>query len=200
MKVVRPAEGEPTPEARRPRDVQVSQQAAKGIPAWEEQPASEHQGIEEVERTDEVSATEPVPGESWRERALRLQAEMENYRKRQRRLAEEQIDVERERLLRAFLPIVDNLERALAASVSDCEALREGVHLTHKTALQVLGREGAEPIQVYNRTFDPNWHEAVATVRHNGTDIAPYMVVQSVESGYRLGKKLLRPAKVVVAV
>jgi molecular chaperone GrpE len=140
------------------------------------------------------------------EQALRLQAEMDNYRKRQQRLATDQTQAERQRLLADFLRVVDNLERALAAPAGDDETLRQGVALTHRAALQLLQREDVEPIQAEHQPFDPNWHEAVATVR--AKDAAgdsdhppdPDTVIQVLEPGYRRGGQLLRPARVVVAV
>lgn len=138
--------------------------------------------------------------ESWRDRALRLQAEMDNFRKRQQRRADEQIDEERVRILGAFLPIVDDLERALAASGGDDQGLRQGVELIRRSALKLLQQEGVEPIEAKGQRFDPNWHEAVATVQRGGRDIAPYTITHVVEPGYRLGDRLLRPARVVVVV
>ena len=138
--------------------------------------------------------------EKWRDRALRLQADMDNYRKRQRRLAHDQVETERQRLLDAFLRVVDDLERALASPAGNDQALRQGVELTHRQALQLLKAEGAEPIEAEGQPFDPNWHEAVATIGHSSVNAAPDTVAQVLEPGYRLGAQLLRPAKVVVAI
>jgi molecular chaperone GrpE len=138
--------------------------------------------------------------EKWRDRALRLQAEMDNYRKRQRRLAQDQVETERQRLLDAFLRVVDDLERALTSPAGNDRALRQGVELTHREALQLLKAEGAEPIEAEGQPFDPNWHEAVATIGHISVNAAPDTVAQVLEPGYRLGAQLLRPAKVVVAI
>jgi molecular chaperone GrpE len=66
--------------------------------------------------------------------------------------------------------------------------------------MQMLQREGVKPIEAKDRPFDPNWHDAVATVAHNGSNSAIDTVVKVVEPGYRLGDRLLRPAKVIVAV
>lgn len=136
----------------------------------------------------------------WRDLALRLQAEMDNYRKRQQRLAQEEIEAERLRLLRSFLPIVDNLERALAAPAGDAPGLRQGVELTHRELLKRLQQEGVERIQALNRRFDPNWHEAVSAIPHDGRGSAPGTVVEVLEPGYRVGDRLLRPARVIVAI
>jgi molecular chaperone GrpE len=138
--------------------------------------------------------------EEWRDRAIRLQADMDNYRKRQQRLAEERIATERERLLASFLGVVDDLERALSAPAAGGAGLRSGVELTHRAAMSVLQKEGVELIEAQGQSFDPNWHEAVATVARNGTDASSNTVIEVVQPGYRLGDHLLRPARVVVAV
>jgi molecular chaperone GrpE len=155
-------------------------------------------GIETYPENDEQQFEEEG---QWRDLALRLQAEMDNYRKRQRRLAQHQIWEERLRLLGAFLPVVDDLERALqAASAGEKPGLRRGVELTHRSAMQVLANEGVESISAEGQPFDPNLHEAVSTFPQSGRGVAPDTVIRVLEPGYRLGDRLLRPAKVVVAV
>jgi molecular chaperone GrpE len=152
---------------------------------------------------EEPRRTEPAPQETdmdWQERALRLQAEMENFRRRQRRLAHEQIEAERSRLLESFLRVVDDLERALAVPARDGGGLREGILLTHRAALNILKGEGVERMQPENQPFDPNWQEAISAVSHEQANATPGTVVQVVEPGYRLDGRLLRPAKVIVAV
>lgn len=135
----------------------------------------------------------------WADRALRLQAEMENFRKRQQRWAEDRIRSERERLLRAFLGVIDDLERALAAPAGDGTGLRQGLELTLRSARQMLEREGVEPIQAMGAPFDPAWHEAVAKQASQEAGVSAGTVVQVTEAGYRIGDQLLRPAKVIVA-
>jgi molecular chaperone GrpE len=156
-----------------------------------------------AERPEGIDDTTPAAqGEAvdWQDRAQRLQAEMENYRRRQQRLAQDQIESERERLLRALLEVVDDLERALASSSQDGGGFREGVQLTHRAALQRLKKENVERIEARGRRFDPAWHEAVSTVPGRQVGAAPETVVQVLEPGYRRGDRLLRPARVVVAV
>ena len=153
-----------------------------------------------VERRPEGQEAQQGEVDRWRDQAMRLQADMDNYRKRQQRLAQDQIETERQRLFGAFLQVVDDLERALAAPSAPGDGLRDGVKLTHRMAMQMLQREGVEPIEAKDRPFDPNWHDAVATVAHNGSNSAAGTVVEVVEPGYRIGDRLLRPAKVIVAV
>ena len=151
-------------------------------------PDRERQVVEEEESLD-----------LWRDRALRLQAEIENFRKRQQRLAEGRILADRERLLRAFLRVADDLERALHADGADADDLRQGVDLTYRSLMRLLDQEGAEPIEAAGQPFDPAWHEAVGTVPHVHAGAEPDTVVTVVEAGYRLGDRLLRPARVIVA-
>jgi molecular chaperone GrpE len=194
------------PEAPRPQETEVE---GSGRPV----PAATADSMDA-----EAAATprRPEQDKDWRDRALRAQAEMDNYRKRQQRWAQDQIDAERQRLLQAYLQVVDDLERALAApAVEDAPpnhgpglrpaalrpaGLRAGVELTHRAAMQFLQKEGVEPIEARHQPFDPNWHEAVATTRRNGSGLPSGTVLQVLETGYRLDGRLLRPAKVIVAV
>jgi molecular chaperone GrpE len=137
--------------------------------------------------------------EEWRDRALRLQAEMENFRKRQQRLAEERVQANQGRLLRSFLMIADDLERALNVEGGDNESLREGVQLTYRSLDQLLKQEGVEQIEAKGEEFDPTWHEAVATVPHQKAGVDQDTIVEVAQQGYRLDGRLLRPARVVVA-
>jgi molecular chaperone GrpE len=133
----------------------------------------------------------------WEEKAQRLQAEMDNFRKRQERRADEAIAAERERLLALFLPAIDNLGRALAyQDAQNEEHVRQGVELTRRELLRVLESEGVVPLETIGKPFDPEWHEALATIP---AEVEPGTIVEQVETGYKLGDKLLCPARVVVA-
>jgi molecular chaperone GrpE (heat shock protein) len=121
---------------------------------------------------------------------------MDNFRKRQTRRADEAIAAERERLLNHFLPILDNLERALNQPQGSDEALRQGVELTRREMLRRLEQEGVTRLESLGQPLNPELHEAVATLpapAEAGT------VVKELEAGYKLGDKLLRPARVIVA-
>ncbi len=137
--------------------------------------------------------------EQWKDRALRLEAEMDNFRKHLQRVAEERIAADRARLLRDFLEVVDNLARALSADGADAASLRQGVELTHRSMLHLLNREGVTLIEAEGQPFDPAWHEAVGTVAAHQVGKEPDTVVHVVRQGYRIGDRLLRPARVIVA-
>jgi molecular chaperone GrpE len=200
VRVVRSRDRRSGPELEQAASQSIAGEPMEGLPA-EEEPTQEQAAKERV--VDAPGEAGPVPlegGMDWQERALRLQAEMENYRRRQRRLAEGQIESERSRLLQAFLRVVDDLERALAASSEDGAGLREGVLLTHRAAMNFLKGEGVERMYPEGQPFDPNWHEAIQTVNHRQANAAPGTVVQVIEPGYQMNGRLLRPSKVIVAV
>jgi molecular chaperone GrpE len=145
--------------------------------------------VDKVERTT-------VEQTDWQTMALRLRAEMENFQRRQVRRANESIDAERERLLQQFLPVADNLNRALTHRNQDEMTLKQGVELVYRQLMGVLKEEGVKPIQAQGQLFDPTLHEAIATAQDT---LNAGKVVEEVERGYKLGDKLLRPARVVVA-
>ena len=132
------------------------------------------------------------------DRLLRTAAEFDNYRKRTDRERRELSDAVAADLLRDLLPVIDDLDRAIAAGAESADAtLRSGVELIQRQLLEVLKRRGAEPFESVGRDFDPAWHEALASEpagsRRDGE------VVEEIRRGYRLGSRLLRPALVKVA-
>lgn len=151
---------------------------------------------EPASMVEEKPAIEPSEGIEWQNQAMRLQAEMENFRKRQMRRAEEAIGTERERLLRLILPLADNLERALRYDTADDNTLRQGVELTRRELMRVLEAEGVTRLDALGQPFAPELHEAVAL---RPAQAESGVIVEEVEAGYKLGEKLLRPARVVVA-
>lgn len=150
------------------------------------------------ERPDEADDGERLRRELEDEQKshLRLLADFDNYRRRvARELESAGLGGRREALL-PLLPVLDTLERALAAGSSDANFL-EGVAATQRQFLKALQDAGAEPIASIGRPFDPGIHEVVATVPADG-GIAPGTVSQEVRRGWRLKGDLLRPAQVVV--
>ena len=131
---------------------------------------------------------------------LRRQAEFENYRKRVERERTEDRHKARADLLVELLPVMDNFERALTSlqgSGADAAGLRHGVELIHRQLKDALTKFGLQPVEALGQTFDPHLHEAVtieATDEHKENT-----VIEEFERGYKLGDRLLRPAKVKVA-
>ncbi len=134
--------------------------------------------------------------DEYLERLQRLAAEFDNYRKR---AAREQADIvtrANERLVKALLPVLDDLERALEAANEHEEAtLEEGVRLVHRALGDALTKEGLTEIETDGR-FDPHVHEALLS---QPSEAEEGSVVQVLQKGYRLGDRVLRPARVVVA-
>jgi molecular chaperone GrpE len=127
----------------------------------------------------------------------RVQADFENYRKRAARDQERLVAHAHERLVRELLPVLDDLERALEAAERHEEAtLVEGVTLVQKALRQALAREGLAEIPTEG-AFDPHVHEALLT--QPSADAEPGSVLEVVQRGYRLGDKVVRPARVIVA-
>ena len=126
----------------------------------------------------------------------RVAAEFENYRKRVVRDQEGLIARAHERLVKELLPVLDDLERALAAAEQHEEAkLEEGVRLVHQELAAALEREGLAEIETNGR-FDPHVHEALLS---QPSEAEEGSVLEVVQKGYRLGDRVVRPARVVVA-
>jgi molecular chaperone GrpE len=126
----------------------------------------------------------------------RLAAEFDNYRKRAARDQESLVARAAERLVKELLPVLDDLERALVAADEHQEAkLEEGVRLVHRALEDALRREGLEEIPTEG-VFDPHVHEALLLQPSEAEEGA---VIEVLQKGYRLGDRVLRPARVVVA-
>lgn len=134
------------------------------------------------------------------DRLLRSTAEFDNYRKRTERERREWSDAAAADVIRDLLPVVDDLDRALAASADrvspDSTALRTGVELIRRQLMEMLKRRNVEPTVVVGQTFDPEWHEAVASEPADGRPDG--LIVAEIRRGYRIGAKLLRAAMVKV--
>ena len=156
----------------------------------------EEQVIEEPAAEESAPAPEeaaPAPDDSY----LRLAADFDNYRKRVAREQVEWTSRANERLLNELLPVLDDLERALEAAAEHEEAkLEEGVRLVHRSLLGLVERHGLSEIETEG-AFDPHVHEALLAQPGEGADEGA--VLQVLQKGYRLGDKVLRPARVIVA-
>lgn len=134
----------------------------------------------------------------WRDKFVRLQAEFDNYRKRTLREKMELVETGGRDVLLAMLPVRDDVERALDAMAKsdDIEALRSGVRLIAQKFTEALRQRGVTEIEVRDRPFDAEEAEAVA--RFAAGEERRGQVIDVVQTGYRLGDKVLRYAKVVV--
>jgi molecular chaperone GrpE len=184
-----------------------------GEPSGDEDPATEREILEEKEEADSVAAPRAEPAASrtaedpltqaQRERdeyldlARRAQADFENYRKRAAREAAASGERAKSGLVRELLPVVDNLERALASAQEGEQHLAEGVRLVHSALIAVLERNGVEQFDPRGDRFDPGEHEALSMREQDGAESG--LVLDVVEKGYRANGSILRPARVVVS-
>ena len=180
-------------------DVTVTSRDEAAEPGGEEDPANEEQRLAEkeaVEQEDPLARAQRERDE-YLDLARRAQADFENYRKR----AAKEVAAAGERakggLVRELLPVVDNLERALASAQEGEQHLAEGVRLVHSELIAVLERNGVEQFDPKGESFDPTIHEALSTRSEDGAD--PGVVLDVIEKGYRANGTVLRPARVVVS-
>jgi molecular chaperone GrpE len=173
-----------------PEEEPVTSRDEAGEPSGEEDPANEEEALRDKERAEEEAS-----GEDYLALAQRIQADFENYRKRAAREAAAAGERAKSGLVRELLPIVDNLERALASAEDGEQHLAEGVRLVHSELIAVLERNGIQQFDPVGDKFDPAEHEALS-VRQEGES---GLVLDVVEKGYRSNGTILRPARVVVS-
>jgi molecular chaperone GrpE len=168
---------------------------------------SDHEIMSDREEPEAESATETVAGgedetgkqiaelqDSWR----RTAAELENFRKRSVRDVIRAREQERASVASRWLPVVDNLERALEHASSDSDQIAEGVRAVHRQALTVLTDLGfPRRDDETGKPFNPAHHDAVGTVVD--PDLVPGTVAHVVLPGYGADDEILRPASVIVA-
>ena len=131
------------------------------------------------------------------EQLLRTAADFDNYRKRTERERRELAEHAAMSLLSDLLPLVDDLERALAADAEDGTAYRRGVELIHKQLLDLMATRGVSPIEALGADFDPNVHQAV--VHEPSETHRDGEVIEELRRGYMLRDRLLRASMVKVA-
>ncbi|MCA1837778.1 MAG: nucleotide exchange factor GrpE [Actinobacteria bacterium] len=133
------------------------------------------------------------------EKYLRLAAEFENYKRLAQRDQREFHRFANEQLLKDLLPVIDNLERAIqsATKSSEKETIIQGIELTLKQFLELLGKAGVRQMSSIGEVFDPSRHQAVA--RLDGKDVPENTVTEEYQKGYLLHERVLRPAMVGVA-
>lgn len=145
-------------------------------------------------------ATVQAERDDFRERWLRSQAELENYRKR----AQKELDQERQYrslpVVRDVLPALDNLQRAIqmAKTAKDNDQLIKGVQMVAQQFEEALARHAVIAIEAVGKPFDPNLHEAIQQAPSK--DHPPMTVLHDVEKGYQMFDRVVRPTKVIVSV
>jgi len=206
----------PDDEASEPLALPAGQQGEESSPAGlgENGNSGDCPGIaaaSELEEQEPETATQPPPAASpvdvsegadlqaqlaeLEERWKRAAADLDNYRKRFERELERLRQAERATILREWLAVVDNMERALCAQGASENPWYEGMEAIHQQMLAVLAQFGVEPFVPMGEEFDPRRHEAVATA--NLPDQPEGKIVEVIQTGYLLDGEVLRPAKVI---
>jgi len=155
--------------------------------------------------TGTVAAEEPqselerirVERAAYLDRAARIQAEFENYRKRSEKQQQEFREYALADAMKTLLPILDSLDRALKTNAASVEDFRSGIELIDKQFHDALAKVGVQPIPAEGELFDPNLHQAVQMVETSDTE--DNHVIDELQRGYKLKDRLLRPAMVRVA-
>jgi molecular chaperone GrpE len=150
---------------------------------------------EQVEETNELEVLEKERDELL-DTLQRVQADFDNYRKRAARDQQSLVARAHERLVKDLLPVLDDLERALEAAEAHEEAkLEDGVALVTRSFADVLRKEGLEEVATDGK-FDPHVHEALLS---QPSEAEEGSVIEVLQKGYRLGDRVIRPARVVIA-
>jgi molecular chaperone GrpE len=163
-----------------------------------------HHSVSANENTPEPHETRAIAAEVFeleladqKDRYLRLAADFDNFRKRTSQETARRAAAQKEALIEEFLPVVDNLERGLAVGPNTSfEQLHEGVNMTLQHFRQILRHHDIESEDSQGMPFDPERHEAIGS-RHDPSK-PDHAVLETAQRGYRRGKEILRPAKVIV--
>jgi molecular chaperone GrpE len=172
-------------------DVQQEQATESNEPAATSDPKS----TAELEALLQAASEEVA---TYKDKYLRERAEMENFRKRQERLAADRVQRNKRELLEKVLEVMDNLDRAMRFGDSmDRESLQQGLRMVQWQLNELLRTEGLTPVDTVGERFDPHVHEAVENVASG--EYPEGTVVEEVRKGYLLGGEMLRPARVKVS-
>ena len=149
----------------------------------------------ETKENDELGAMKQELDETT-DRLKRIMAEFENYKKRSNKEREMLYNSLLADIVSSFLPVIDNLEKALSVETQD-ENYKQGIELVLKQFKDVLAKFGVEEIKTVGETFDPELHEAVSSIQDETK--GEKEIVQELRKGYKIGTKVVRHSMVVVA-
>ena len=153
--------------------------------------------VEEIEKNDENKLQEDF--DNLNNQYLRLAADFDNFRKRQTQERENLLKYGAEETMKKLLEVLDNFDRGQKAmeNVDDCTEVKNSFNLVCNQMYEILKKLGLETINADGDDFDPNYHEAV--MRTPSTEVEENHVISTLQKGYKLGDKVLRPALVNVA-
>ena len=184
-----------------PADKDESQTADEQAPSQTQEDTQGKEQNKPVIKTLEVQLYEArAEAQGNFDRLLRVSAEFENFKKRTTRQMDEFRKFANESLVKALLPVVDNLERAIASSGEDQKAnssILDGLEMTLKEMLKILEEFNVQPIDSKEKAFDPGFHQAV--MQEFSDDRPENTVVTELSRGYLIHDRLLRPAMVTVS-
>lgn len=158
------------------------------------------------ELADQAAEIEEIRKEldETKEQLLRNAAEFQNYRRRTEQEKTQLVELGKSIVIQQFLDVFDDFQRSLAAATqvegardTPYESLKEGVELVYKKFADELAKHGVEPIEAVGTAFDENMHDAM--LQQPSEEYAPGTVIQEIQKGYRMGDRVLRHAKVIVA-
>lgn len=154
-----------------------------------------------ISELEKLLAQAQAEANDYKERWIRVSADFQNFRKRVMQERVEAYNKGKEDAVLALLPVLDNMERALASlnEGTDLKAFRQGLELIIRLFQDALKRLDVEPIPAEGQKFDPYYHEAFERVEQEGVE-EDGLIVGIIERGYKMGEKVIRPAKVRVAV
>ena len=193
------AEGDVEPNCEGASCANMADDGTSTIDEMADENGAESTETEQVDAVAEALAKAEAEAADWRDKYLRLQAEFDNYRKRTLKEKMSLVESGGENVIKALLPVVDDVDRALAAmeKSDDVEALRGGVRLIAQKFNEVMRQQGVNEIEAVGKEFDVDLHEAVARFPLEGKSSGE--IIDVVQKGYKLGEKVVRYAKVVVA-
>ncbi|MDC4224435.1 MAG: nucleotide exchange factor GrpE [Candidatus Manganitrophus sp.] len=173
---------------------------SKGPATAEDAPAESPEKVIETLRAGYEKKEEEA--RQAQERFMRTLADFENYKKQTQRDQSDALKYANEKLIKELLPVIDNLERALAHSreTRDFDRMMEGVELIRKQLLSALGKFGVVPIESLNQPFDPFLHQSIGQIEvEEGSDAKENQVIGETQKGYHLNDRVLRPSLVMIA-
>lgn len=178
-----------------------NQDDAKDVENQHDDVEKNDDATDEVESLKDALAAARKEASDNYERFLRVGADFENYKKRVQRQMDDHRKFSNTELIKDLLPVVDNLERAIAAyqdNHANIEAcMVEGVEMTLKEVLNILEKHKATQVEAQGKSFDPNYHEAV--MQEESEQHPENTVINELQKGYLLHDRLIRPSMVVVS-
>ena len=166
-----------------------------------EQPAEETAAEDDANKEINEDKTNELQEkyDALNQQYIRLEADFDNYRKRQEQERENLLKFGTENALKKLIEVLDNFERGKKAleNVEDCQQVKDSFDLVHKQTVETLTKLGLELIETEGKSFDPNFHDAVMRTPTN--DYPEHTIISELQKGYKMGDKVLRPALVNVA-